>query len=449
MGYTTTPNSYQKMQDLSMIPYPQQLAIAVPEIRFYKDVHGLLALCPFHNDKSVGSFVFNPKTGVWKCFACGVSGQGVISLLMKSHDWNFLEAVDYMYDHRNDVVVEPSSPVPGSLRTRRKVKVSKQSSIKEKETSDKVLFTYYGTVTPEEQHLIYKAFAETCPLKTEERRQLMKKRGLSYGDTAHFFRMPAAGDELFWVEFVEHLRAYDTYKGENRLYYRLLGTPGFYWDEEENAVSFITRQNALGILLHSPDGLINGIEMRVKDEFVEQDQNVKKVARYIGFSSGSICDREPERCSMGTKLSVLVDVVQCFYSKRSKKFKGYAVTEGKFKALHLARRGYTVLSVRGVGNWKDVLPTLESMRAKGPVTIVFDADAAVNSAVARASASLGKALMNYGYEVLYMTWDINDGKGIDDLCNAGLYGKAKVLPAVQYMDEVLGLPPVIPTALCV
>lgn len=34
MGYTTTPNSYQKMQDLSMIPYPQQLAIAVPEIRF-------------------------------------------------------------------------------------------------------------------------------------------------------------------------------------------------------------------------------------------------------------------------------------------------------------------------------------------------------------------------------------------------------------------------------
>ena len=89
------------------------------------------------------------------------------------------------------------------------------------------------------------------------------------------------------------------------------------------------------------------------------------------------------------------------------------------------------------------------MRAKGPVTIVFDADAAVNSAVARASASLGKALMNYGYEVLYMTWDINDGKGIDDLCNAGLYGKAKVLPAVQYMDEVLGLPPVIPTALCV
>ena len=55
---------------------------------------------------------------------------------------------------------------------------------------------------------------------------------------------------------------------------------------------------------------------------------------------------------MGTKLSVLVDVVQCFYSKRSKKFKGYAVTEGKFKALHLARRGYTVLSVRGVGNWE-------------------------------------------------------------------------------------------------
>lgn len=449
MGYTTTPNSYQKMQDLSMIPYPQQLAIAVPEIRFYKDVHGLLALCPFHNDKSVGSFVFNPKTGVWKCFACGESGQGVISLLMKSRGWNFLEAVDYMYAHRNDVVAEPSSPVPGSLRTRRKVRVPKPPSVKEEESSEKALFTNHGAVTSEEQHLIYKSFAEASPLTPGERQMLMKKRGLSPGDTNYFFRMPAAGDELFWVEFVERLRIHDTYKGENRLYYRLLGTPGFYWDEEENAVSFITRQNALGILLHSPEGLINGIEMRVKDEFESQDPNVKNVARYIGFSSGSICDREPERCSMGTKLNTLVDVVPSIYSKRSKRFKGYAVTEGKFKALHLARRGYMVLNVRGVGNWKDVLPMLEHMKAKGPVTIAFDADAAINSAVARASASLGKALMNHGYEVLYMTWDINDGKGIDDLCNAGRYGRVKLLPADQYMDEVLGLSPAIPATRCI
>lgn len=92
---------------------------------------------------------------------------------------------------------------------------------------------------------------------------------------------------------------------------------------------------------------------------------------------------------------------------------------------------------------------LEHMKAKGPVTIAFDADAAINSAVARASASLGKALMNHGYEVLYMTWDINDGKGIDDLCNAGLYGRVKLLPADQYMDEVLGLSPAIPATRCI
>lgn len=48
-----------------------------------------------------------------------------------------------------------------------------------------------------------------------------------------------------------------------------------------------------------------------------------------------------------------------------------------------------------------------------------------------------------------MTWDINDGKGIDDLCNAGLYGRVKLLPADQYMDEVLGLSPAIPATRCI
>lgn len=442
-----TPDSYQKMQELSMIPYPQQLALAVPEIHFYKDVRGLLALCPFHNDKSVGSFVFNPRNGVWKCFSCGVSGQGVISLLMKARGWNFLQAVDYMYDHRNDVAIEPDEPIPSALRPRHKVKGSKPSFTKQREESGKVMFTHYGSVTPEERHLIYKAFAETCPLKMDERRQLMKKRGLSYGDTVNFFRMPAAGDELFWVEFVEHLRFHDTYKGEDRLYYRLLGTPGFYWDEEENSVSFVTLHNALGILLHSPDGLISGIEMRVMNEQPNSGPETPKMARYIGFSSGSICDREPERFSMGTKLSVFVDVVPSFYSEDSKKFKGYAVTEGKFKALHLAKRGYTVLSVRGVGNWKYITPMLQKMKSKRPVTIVFDADAAVNSAVARSSASLGMDLIANGYEVRYMTWDIADGKGIDDLCNAGLYCRAKVVTADQYMTQILGLTPAAPAKL--
>ena len=33
-----------------------------------------LALCPFHADTHLGSFVVSPNKGIWKCFACGEHG---------------------------------------------------------------------------------------------------------------------------------------------------------------------------------------------------------------------------------------------------------------------------------------------------------------------------------------------------------------------------------------
>lgn len=434
-------NSYQKMQELSALTHTQLLSIAVPEIQFYRDSRGLQALCPFHNDKSVGSFSFNPRNGVWKCFACGEGGQGAISLLMRVRGWDFLQAVDYLYEHRNDVALEPTAPVPSSLKQSHKVKPAPKSIHVKPEDTDlkKEMSANYGHVSLEDRHLIYKAFAETCPLTPDERLKLQRKRGLSYGDTSAFFRMPSANDDWFWIEFLERLREHDQYEGQERLYHSLLGTPGFFWDDELKCVSFVYQKNALGILLHSPSGLVNGIDMRVLEQKVQEEPKTK-AARYIGFSSGSICERYPEKYSLGTKIDTFVDVVPSYYSNDSKKFKGYAITEGKFKAIHLSKRGYTALSVRGVGNWEHIIPTLKEMAIVGPVTIAFDADASINTAVAKASSNLGRALMQENYKVQYMVWELNDGKGFDDLCNAGLYYKAEVVPAEQYLAKLLEQP---------
>ena len=48
----------------------------------------LLGLCPFHDDKHIGSFVVNERMNRYKCFSCGASGDAVTAL-------RELEGMDY------------------------------------------------------------------------------------------------------------------------------------------------------------------------------------------------------------------------------------------------------------------------------------------------------------------------------------------------------------------
>ena len=422
-----TKNSYEKMSELSAIPQQSLLAIGVPDIKFYQTSRGLQALCPFHNDHKLGSFIFNPTTGVWKCFSCGVGGSGAISFIMKVNNWDFLKAVYYLYDHRNEITLPPELLVPPLL-----VKTQKEKNhIGEmpKISANKSLFVSHGPVTRQDCHLIYLAFADASPLTEDEKRKLMQVRKISYGETGDFFRIPAAWDDQFWTNFKERLNAIDDCGEKDRLYHSLIGVPGFFWDDEHDRPGFVYFRNSLGILLHSLDGLICGIDMRLPAD-------APQGARYIAFSSAGICDRNPNRFSMGTRTDVFVDVVPCHFGG-SKEYKGVAITEGKFKAIQLSRRGYTALNVRGVVNWKHALPYLEKMPTDKPVTIVFDADCRSNPAVGKQAADLGRALMEAGYEAQYLTWNSNLGKGFDDLCNGGHYNKVRLVPAQRFLDTTL------------
>ena len=256
-----TKNSYEKMSELSAIPQQSLLAIGVPDIKFYQTSRGLQALCPFHNDHKLGSFIFNPTTGVWKCFSCGVGGSGAISFIMKVNNWDFLKAVDYLYDHRNEITLPPELLVPPLL-----VKTQKEKNhIGEmpKISANKSLFVSHGPVTRQDCHLIYRAFADASPLTEDEKRKLMQVRKISYGETGDFFRIPAAWDDQFWTNFKERLNAIDDCGEKDRLYHSLIGVPGFFWDDEHDRPGFVYFRNSLGILLHSLDGLICGIDMRL------------------------------------------------------------------------------------------------------------------------------------------------------------------------------------------
>ena len=52
------------------------------------------SLCPFHADKSAGSFYVNLETGAYRCFSCGASGGDILAFLMERDGLTFPEAIN-------------------------------------------------------------------------------------------------------------------------------------------------------------------------------------------------------------------------------------------------------------------------------------------------------------------------------------------------------------------
>ena len=53
------------------------------------------ALCPFHADKSLGSFVVYPRGNCYKCFSCGARG-GVVDFLMNHEKLSYPDAIRWL-----------------------------------------------------------------------------------------------------------------------------------------------------------------------------------------------------------------------------------------------------------------------------------------------------------------------------------------------------------------
>ncbi len=134
------------------------------------------------------------------------------------------------------------------------------------------------------------------------------------------------------------------------------------------------------------------------------------------------------------------------------------VTEGEFKTLALWRLAnyesaalrFLPLGLGGVWNWRGIVgkttgpngdrrdatgtvPDLDLIMWEGRrVIIAFDADADTNEKVELARTLLVRELRMRGAEVASVTWDIAQGKGIDDLL--ATLGPEKVLELLEAVD---------------
>jgi P4 family phage/plasmid primase-like protien len=177
------------------------------------------------------------------------------------------------------------------------------------------------------------------------------------------------------------------------------------------------------------------------------DDTVRETAKYIQPP----CRRNRVYFPPGLQAAALADIsIQVI------------ITEGEFKTLalwRLANHDSTVprflpIGLGGVWNWrgtvgktigpngdrrdvKGVIPDLDLVTWEGRRAIIaFDADAKKNEHVEIARTFLARELRTRGAEVATVTWDVAQGKGIDDLlANAGPEKVLELLEGVEFEEE--------------
>ena len=418
--------TFEMKRELDNYSAEELLQIGLPDMTFYKNGARLDALCPFHDDHKLGNFSYNLGKNCWRCFVCDESGSGPYSLIMAVKGQSFAEVVRYLYENRGSCVGKITEAPPSALLRRgKKLKMIKPVAAPILVDDNNV---FDPNPTAEAKSLVYSCFAAASPLSDGWKENLQSRRGVCLAELPCFFRFPANKDKEFWTRFQRKLKE----EGAERLASRLLGIPGFFWDIKKEQVAFMGFSGSLGILNHDEAGLVSSIEMRLPDSWAQ-------TSRYLPFSSEGLCDNHPDDYRYGAKVGAIVDVVPP--PVKGAPIRGVAVTEGKFKALHLSRMGYLALNIRGVGNWRSVFPTLEQLEENGVSTsrvfITFDADSRCNPPVAEHSASFGQRLMDEGYETYYLTWPSTCGKGVDDVVLAGQQGKIRTVEGERFLKTTL------------
>lgn len=97
-----------------------------------------LGLCPFHDDRHLGSFVVYPRKQCYKCFVCGAKG-GVVEFLMKHERLSYPDAIRWLgkkYNIETDMTdFNYTPPQPRPLPEPLPMLVLPMSMVKARETT--------------------------------------------------------------------------------------------------------------------------------------------------------------------------------------------------------------------------------------------------------------------------------------------------------------------------
>ena len=394
------------------------------------------ALCPFHGDRTYGSFLVSNRKKIYKCFSCGEGGGSVHKLvysLDKEHR-TFEQAV--MYTALEFGIITPEQ---FEWYFKRKVSTDVIHEVKK----------FYCERMPESSisladavilDKVYRVFREgwklqhpkeaTHAVSPEHYAYLTNERRLTPKQIVEgeYFTMP---NRRAFNTFVRRLMEegvipYQKSVKEADLSI-LQGVPGFYQYRDSGRWTF-KAVSGLGLPLHNAEGLIVGIQIR--QDKVKTGQN-----RYRWFTS-SFADEFNEEFMNGVSAGTPIDVI---YPTNVEKPSVAFITEGLFKSQMLASQFNSIaLSVQGVSTWRNIGTEIRALLQKGyPLAylyIAFDADMAHNPQVFKQALRMTDAIQREfpHLKLVYVCWDVTMGKGIDDMILNGYKDQLAKLPKAQF-----------------
>ena len=384
------------------------------------------SICPFHSDESRGSFVITPSKNMWYCFVDKVGWSG-IHFEMKYFELDFHEAVLHLA-RRFSIISEEEYEKLGKGKVDEKLVRDIEISMKTLPTSLEVS----QKADPDVIRCVYNHMPGVCGLKARDMEHLIKERGLTKDEIGDYFSFPTrkfdmyrhimekVADELSENKFGKPYRnlneaekeRIDSSKALKRLKEQFPLVPGFFMDTRRNKVDFASK-SGIGFIVRDEKGAPLGIQIR-KNKVNDGEP------RYVWFSS--VFARTKDGCSMGNSSGSPGGAIM----PKAEGCGMLCITEGRFKAEQIAKKGNIAVYISGVSTWRNVVPMINRIKGqRKDVYLMFDADMMGNTSVHTQLKEIAQELERHGLKVHVIVWPISKGKGFDDLVlkNGDSYSK--------------------------
>ncbi|MBQ3420181.1 MAG: DUF3854 domain-containing protein [Romboutsia sp.] len=401
------------------------------------------AICPFHSDTRPSLSIWE-ENNIFKCFVCKEKGDVITFWNKYNHiDDYFIAAADLCYtfgiindDDYNNILDWKNKGRPkkqsSSVSSELYEKYNKFNSNDYDDIIEqmKIKNAELDIANDEDLDKIYRLFISTTEdfygkkISDEHKRHLVEERFINTKsiDSEEYFTFPEEYKSDFMDVFLDKLR-------ENEIEENILQkVPGFYFNKKNKEYTFISKK-ALGIPIRNIDSLIVRIQLRFDDCF--------ELSKYGWFAS-SFAKIENDDYKWGTGSGSISTV----FIPKQIRYKTIIITEGHFKAKKISEeKGCIAISVQGVSNWKSIIPIFDEVIKKyninkTSVLIAFDSDLKINSSVFDYAKLLGECISKKGFEIYYLTWKYEFGKGIDDVINNGHVNDIKRIQKKEFDEKV-------------
>lgn len=364
-----------------------------------------LGLCPFHNDRKLGSFVVTPSKGIFKCFSCGKGGDAAkfVSLFKGI---NYVEAIfEIALNERIISYIDYEEYLTKRKYSKKEVERIEKIYV---EKDRKKLESDIADIDTRDK--VYNIFLDTLRLKTEHRKYLNDERYLSDSIIEERkYRSCQYPTDSFMSKFINNLEA------NGMSPHVLEKIPGFFLKQTKDEWKWTFFYNkGIFIPIRNTDGKIEGLQIR------RDNKNVGE-KRYVWFSS--IFASFKENCKYGVSSGSPMDVLYPDKQPNQVLF----ITEGKFKSEAVVQKiGSVCISVQGVGNWRNIDKTIKEAekvtRKKYPkfkgftrIYVAFDSDMSYKYPVYKQLKKMSDFLQEKTDLALYYLHWTEEYKGIDDM----------------------------------